>query len=276
MYASRVRAILDPGGGTLRLDFDDAEALRAFAGDWLAKQGCLVRLGEALKLWTPLTVELRQAGVSRLAVEARVLQVFGGGPGGFATALQATDAGPLEELAGGAQPVSPADPAGAGEDPGSGPAGTRSPTSTPSGAPTGGDETQGASPVFRIRQMNVSEKMRLASKATRGERQILLRDGSPQVLMGLLANPRIEDKEVLALAKNTSASSGVLQRIAKDRRWSTSYEIRLALVKNPQTPTPIALKMLETLREPDLRVLAKGSLVREAIRGAALRKVIRR
>ena len=68
----------------------------------------------------------------------------------------------------------------------------------------------------------------------------------------------------------------MLQRIAKDRRWSASYEIRLALVRNPQTPTPLALKMLETLREPDLRALAKGSMVREAIKAAALRKVIKR
>ena len=239
-----MKADLDPSGTTLRLDFDSSEALRAFAGDWLRTEGCLVQLGEALKLWTPLTVELRHAGVSRGAVEARVLQVFGAGPGGFDTALQAADAGPLEELA------------------------------SESAARSG--EVQGTSPAFRIREMNVSEKMRLASKATRGERQILLRDASPQVLMGLLANPRIEDKEVLALVKNASASGGVLQRIAKDRRWSGNYEIRLALVKNPHTPTPLALKMLETLREPDLRVLAKGSMVREAIRGAALRKVIRR
>ncbi len=33
--------------------------------------------------------------------------------------------------------------------------------------------------------------------------------------------------------------------------------------------------MLDTLRENDLRVLAKGSMVREAIRAAALRKVIK-
>ena len=71
-------------------------------------------------------------------------------------------------------------------------------------------------------------------------------------------------------------SECVLQRIAKDRRWSTSYEIRLALVKNPQTPTPLALRMLDTLRERDLRTLAKAGAAREAIRGAALRKVVKR
>ena len=262
-----MQASLDASGTRLRLDFEDAEALGSFAGDWLAKQGCLVRLAEALKLWTPLDVELRHGGAARLTVAARVLQVFGGGPGGYATALQATDAGPLEAFApGGQESAEPAPAADAGQ--------RQAGPSDPAAA--GGGEMQGASPAFRIRQMNVSEKMRLASKATRGERQILLRDVSPQVLMGLLANPRIEDKEVLALAKSTSASGGVLQRIAKDRRWSTNYEVRLALVKNPQTPTPLALKMLETLREPDLRLLAKGSMVREAIRGAALRRVIKR
>lgn len=272
-----MNATLDAGGSILRLDFDGPEALQAFAADWLAKQGCLVRLSEALKLWTPLTVELRRGGASRLTVEVRVLQVFGGAGEGFATALQATDAAPLEAFA--------SDAAGAAtavtvEAAGSDPSGAARAEAQDGGAPAetapaGGGETQGTSPAFRIRQMNVSEKMRLASKAARGERQILLRDGSPQVLMGLLANPRIEDKEVLALAKNTSASSGVLQRIAKDRRWSSSYEIRLALVKNPQTPTPLALRMLDTLREKDLRMLAKGSMVREAVRGAALRKVVR-
>ena len=94
--------------------------------------------------------------------------------------------------------------------------------------------------------------------------------------MGLLANPRIEHKDVLTLARSSAASSGVLQRIAKDRRWTANYEVRLALVKNPQTPTPLAVRMLDTLRERDLRVLAKGSTVREAIRAAALRLVIKR
>ena len=254
-----MKVTLDGAGTTLRLDFENAEALRSFAGDWLTKEGCLVRLSEPLKLWTELTVELRQEGASRLAVEARVVQVFGGGAGGFATALQATETEPLVAFA--------ADPAVTGKPPEGEPAKT---------TPEGCGEMQGSSPAFRIREMNITEKIRLAPKASRTERQILLRDNSPQVLMSLLANPRIEDKEVLAVAKSSSPSSGVLQRIAKDRRWSTNYEIRLALVKNPHTPTPLAVRMLDTLREKDLRVMAKGSNVREVVRAAALRKIIKR
>ncbi len=271
-----MKVTLDGAGSTLRLDFPSAESLRAFAGNWLAKEGCLVRLAKPLKLWTELTVELRQEEAFRVAVEARVMQVFGGGSGGFATALQATETGPLEAFA--PSPTARADSSGA---PASGrseaaSAGPAAPARPEAAGGTATGEMLGASPAFRIREMNVAQKMLLAAKATRGERQILLRDGSPQVLMGLLANPRIEDKEVLALAKSTSASSGVLQRIAKDRRWSAGYEVRLALVKNPQTPTPLAVRMLDSLREKDLRVLAKGSTVREVVRAAALRKLIKR
>lgn len=272
-----MRISLDATTATLRLDFDDDAALGSFAAGWRRNNGCLVRLTEALKLWTELTVELR-AGARRLAVEARVVQVFGGGQDGFATALEATETASLEAFESaepGAAPRPANEPPAALDEPGGGHAAAGEPPPKPATHGVAG-EMRGASPVFRIRQMNVSQKMRLAATAGRSERQILLRDGSPQVLMGLLSNPRLEDKEVLSLAKNPSASSGVLQRIAKDRRWTPNYEIRLALVRNPQTPTPLALQMLETLREGDLRKLAKGSMVREAIRAAAVRRVVKR
>ncbi len=243
-----MRTTLEADRDRLLLEFPDPEALRSFLDEWKRREGFLVQLAEEQKLWRRFTVVLRQ-GATRLEVAARVVQVFGGGDRAHATAFQAADAAALAAL----------------EVPGA---------EAADAAPAG--EIQGASPALRIRQLNVSEKMHLATKAGRTERQILLRDSSPQVLMGLLANPRIEDKEVLAICKSSSASSGVLQRIAKDRRWSANYEVRLALVKNPQTPSPLALRMLDTLREKDLRVLAKGSHVREAIRGAALRLVIKR
>lgn len=132
-------------------------------------------------------------------------------------------------------------------------------------------EMTGASVALEIRRLNVSEKMRLATRAGRLERQILLRDNSPQVLMGLLTNPRIDEQEVRDLVRSPHAASGVLQHVAKDRRWSTNYEIRLALVRNPKTPTPLAQRLLTTLRKPDLQTLAKSPNVREAIKGAALR-----
>ena len=132
-------------------------------------------------------------------------------------------------------------------------------------------EMTGAAIALEIRRLNVSQRMRLATRAGRLERQILLRDNSPQVLMSLLANPRIDEQEVRDLVRSPHAASGVLQHVAKDRRWSSNYEIRLSLVRNPKTPTPLAQRLLPSLRQPDLQILAKSPNVREAIKGAALR-----
>lgn len=137
-------------------------------------------------------------------------------------------------------------------------------------------ETLGASSVFDIKKLDPPAKVRLAAKATRPQRQILLRDSSAQIALSLLNNPQIEAKEVVELAKNPQSASGVLQRIARDRRWSGNYEILLALVKNPRTPSPLAVRFVDQLRKGDLRDLAKSQALRENVRKAILRVYLKR
>ncbi len=106
-------------------------------------------------------------------------------------------------------------------------------------------EMTGVPPIVRIRRMNVRERMHLATKADRTERAALLRDGSPQVLTGLLTNPRIGAEK--------------------------------ALVRNPKTPAPIALRLVGSLPTEELRKLAKiQSGLREELRKAALRVYLKR
>jgi hypothetical protein len=137
-------------------------------------------------------------------------------------------------------------------------------------------ETTGLSVQFEIKAMNPSQRALLAIKANRMQRQILLRDSSPQIQTSLLNNPHIEPKEILELAKNSQTVAPVLQRIAGEHRYLQNHEIRVALVKHPNTPTPLAIRMIDGMRTQDLRVLAKGQAVREAVRGAALRAYLRR
>jgi hypothetical protein len=108
-------------------------------------------------------------------------------------------------------------------------------------------------------------------KANRGERQILVRDTSPQVLLSLLSNPRVEAGDVLQIVKSTHANAGILQRIASDRRWASNHEIQTAIVRNPKTPPPIAIKLLEQVPTRELRDMAKVGSLRETVRRAAFR-----
>ena len=66
------------------------------------------------------------------------------------------------------------------------------------------------------------------------------------------------------------------KRVAENRKWMQSSDIRLAVVKSPKTPTPIAIKHLATLRTSELRVLAKMGNAREVLRREALKLYLQR
>ena len=137
-------------------------------------------------------------------------------------------------------------------------------------------EMRGASPTFRLQAMDPGERARLAMSAGRAERQLLRRDRSPQVLLNLLSNPRVEAEDVLAVVKSPAANGGLLDRIANDRRWSQNAEIRTAVARNPKTPSPTVVRLLDTLRTEDLRQMAKVGALRENVRREALRVYMRR
>lgn len=239
----------------IELLFETGEELQKSLENLERRGLLLIRLEQPLEPGENVTARLA-FGDTETSVETRVRQVFRSGVTEHGIALEPRG----EVRAPGRMAPAESAPSDDDEDPGPDP-----------DAPRVRSEMTGASIALDIRRMNVSQKMRLASRASRLERQVLLRDSSPQVLMSLLVNPQIDQQEVRELVRSPHAASGVLQHVAKDKRWSNHYEIRLALVKNPKTPTPLAQRLLSTLRKPDLQALAKSSNVREAIKGTALR-----
>jgi hypothetical protein len=240
--------------GSLVLEFDQPDGIRAFFDAASSQGGFVLTLPRELKMFQ--TARLRvQLGAQdlRFGFEAEVIQLFPAGPGAVGTAFQL--AGWTEKQR--QELDRRLQLAGRTADSGAGP-GADVPT------------------IFAIRDLNVTEKIRLATKASRTERQILLQDTSPQVLLALLANPRIEDEEILQLVKSIHVSTAVLQQIASNQRWSALYEVQRALVLSPRTPTPLVLKLLELLRTQDLGALAKSGRVREPIKKAALRLYLKR
>ncbi len=128
----------------------------------------------------------------------------------------------------------------------------------------------------RVRNLSRIEKLLLAPKADRSERTVLLQDNDAQVLYSLLKNPRITTEEVIRIARSPLLATATADLIAKSTLWASNSEVRSALVHNPRTPTPLALKLLPTLTEPDIRQIAKSSAVSQALKQAALRMVINR
>jgi hypothetical protein len=123
----------------------------------------------------------------------------------------------------------------------------------------------------QIQAMTVPEKIELATTGDRGARAILVRDSNKQVQAAVLDSPRTTEVEIVAIAKSRTVSEDLLRRIVTNKQWLKNYQIRLALVNNPNTPLPISLKLVATLRNGDLEQLIKNKEVSDKLVVAAQR-----
>lgn len=271
-----MRALLDPEGSRLTLVFTGKDAASVYLAEVRAVGGLQVALDRRLSQYDVVTVHWGLDGRTHEAFKSYAARITGSDAGSFETAFVVQDwseasaqellkwlDGPLE---GSAEEDEPAESGEFSE--------TGEPDET--AEPCEG-EVRGVAAIHRIQKMNMGQKAIRAQRADRAERQVLLRDTAPQVLQGLLLNPRVEAKDILRIAKSTYATGAILQRIAGDARWGKNQEILAAIVRNPKSPTLVVMRLIDKLRTSDLRTMAKmSSGLKEVVRKAALREYLKR
>jgi hypothetical protein len=136
------------------------------------------------------------------------------------------------------------------------------------------EEEENLSKYQMALEMGVSEKIKMALTGDKEWRNIFLKDANKLVSSAVLKNPRITDGEVLAVAKNKSASEELIRLITLNREWVKSYEIKKALILHPRTPLPKALRSMEILTEKDIKSLAKSRGVSQVIVNNARRMLM--
>ena len=122
--------------------------------------------------------------------------------------------------------------------------------------------------------LSLPERMKLAQTCDREQRFALLRDPNQQLHALVLRNPRIGLDEVQWAARLTSLSPEALKAIADHPEWGQNPAIATALVKNPKTPVPVALKLLPRLPAAEVRALAKSQGKPQLVQ-AAKKQVVR-
>lgn len=235
------------GALAFRVDFDSVEELRAVERSSLAVGGLLLPSTGPVPADTLLALTLCVAAGPEVAVAARVVAAL---PGALALQLEGNPAELVRALL---APL-PA-PAAAAEE-------------TPPG-----DEAAATSLWERLRRMTPPQKMMLASKADRFERAILVQDSDPQVLFALLKNPRLGTDEVLRVAKSSFLSFQAAELILKTQPWFANLDVRVALVHNPKLPMPFALRIMPTLPDNEVRVIARGAATSMPLKQAALKRL---
>lgn len=122
-----------------------------------------------------------------------------------------------------------------------------------------GDRPAGATPPEN-RHVDAPAGVRRAAARTPNRFVLdrLLHDPDPRVVLRLLENPRIVERDVVKMAALRPGAPAVLATIAEHARWSGSYRVRTALACNPATPSAIAERLLPTLMRQDLRTVAEA------------------
>ena len=136
------------------------------------------------------------------------------------------------------------------------------------------EEEDTQSVTQRLAQMNVPQRLKRASKGTREERSILIRDPNKLIATAVLSSPKLTTAEVEAIAKMANVSDEILRIIAMNRSWIKNYNVVWSLTKNPKTPVQLSMNLLSRLGEKDLQKLSTDRNVPDILRITARKKIV--
>jgi len=130
--------------------------------------------------------------------------------------------------------------------------------------------------VARLPQLPLGQKITLARRGTGRVAGALLAEGHAQVLSVVLDNGSLTEAQVLKALARERLPVGVVKAIAQHRKWSHTYNVRLALVRHPNSTLSTILAYLPELTVSDLRELASPGIVSENLRKYLLAEIQQR
>lgn len=117
----------------------------------------------------------------------------------------------------------------------------------------------------QIAEMNIAQKVRLATVGSREAIMILIRDSNKLIHMAAVKSPRMRIGDVRRLSANKSLPEGVIKAMSSNRDWTRHYDVMVNLTQNPKTPLSDVLGFLNHLRPKELRDLTRNRNVSQQV-----------
>lgn len=130
--------------------------------------------------------------------------------------------------------------------------------------------------LARLAQLPLGQKITLARRGPARVCGALVAEGHAQVIPVALDNPHLTEAQILKALSRDKLPVTVIPAIIQHRKWSITYNVRLALVRHPSSPLATILGYLPELTVSDLRELAAPGIVSENLRRYLLAEVQRR
>ena len=136
------------------------------------------------------------------------------------------------------------------------------------------DKDDEGTALQRLSKLNVPQKVQRATKGSREERAILIRDPNKMIAMAVLSSPKLTISEIEGFARAGNVGEDCLRVIAMTRAWMKNYNVVAALTRNPKTPVALSMNLLSRLTEKDLRTLSTDRNVPDVLRVTARKKLV--
>lgn len=129
--------------------------------------------------------------------------------------------------------------------------------------------------IQRIPTQPLGNKITLARRGTSAIVESLLREGLPPLVEACLDNPHLKEGSLHQFITGATSTADTISMVARSGRWKGRPNIRLAILKNPRTPTIWFTLFLPGLPQSTIRdllsaprlTLAQKELVRKALGG---------
>jgi hypothetical protein len=130
--------------------------------------------------------------------------------------------------------------------------------------------------LARLPQLPLGQKITLARRGPARIAGALLAEGHTQVTSIVLDNPYMTEAQILRALSREELPIAVIPAIIHHRKWSSTYNVRLALVRHRASPLATILGYLPELAVSDLRDLAEPGIVAGNLRKYLQAEVHRR
>jgi len=130
--------------------------------------------------------------------------------------------------------------------------------------------------LARVPQLPLGQKLALARRGSARIAGELLAKGHEQVVPVALDNAFLTEAQVLKVLARDTLPAAVVAAIARHRKWSQLYDVRMALVRHPMAPLARVLSFLPNLALRDLNELCDEATLSDSLRRYIRHEMARR
>ena len=117
--------------------------------------------------------------------------------------------------------------------------------------------------INRLEKLSLGEKLSLARRASGRVAGALLHDSEPRMIGAALQNSRLTEAAVIKELSRRQANSQLVTEICAHPKWSVRKEIKIALLRNENTPIDVAATLARALSRVAVQEIIEESHLSE-------------